>query len=78
MKGGGGSGSAMLVTADRDGSVVGWRSDGATGLDMVFHHELKDTLTSLAFPPPPPMDAEVSSVPCITLTLTYVTIRVAG
>ena len=28
-------------------------SDGAAQLDMVFHHELKDALTSLAFPPAP-------------------------
>jgi len=61
----GSNGSAILVTADRDGSVVGWRSDGGTSLDMVFHHELKDTLTSLAFPPPPvaPSEAEVNPVP---------------
>jgi len=66
--GGSGSGSALLVTADRDGSVVGWRSDGASGLDMVFHHELKDALTSMAFPPPPSSALDRSSSDDVSLT----------
>ena len=54
--------SAALVTADRAGVVVGWRiNENASGansasgagvaLDVAFHHELKDVLTSIAFMP---------------------------
>ncbi len=64
----------MLVTADKNGAVIGWRSDGAAQLDMVFHHELKDALTSVQFPPAPQPrqgDPEVSEVGKSTNVCTY-------
>eukprot|EP00095_Tigriopus_kingsejongensis_P006204 snap_masked-scaffold252_size238019-processed-gene-1.6 protein:Tk06204 transcript:snap_masked-scaffold252_size238019-processed-gene-1.6-mRNA-1 annotation:"intraflagellar transport protein 140-like protein" len=38
-----------LITADKNGSVIGWKSDGGSHLEMLFHHELKDELTGLIF-----------------------------
>ena len=41
---------SRLVTADKNGSVVGWRIDPASGQpSVIFHHELKDELRGLVF-----------------------------
>ena len=38
-----------LITADRTGSVIGWRIDPQKQLAVIFHHELKDELRGLVF-----------------------------
>ena len=38
-----------LITADRTGSVIGWRVDPQKHLIVIFHHELKDELRGLVF-----------------------------
>lgn len=38
-----------LVSADIAGSMVGWRMDGRGQLLMMFHHELKQSFTHIAF-----------------------------
>ena len=38
-----------LITADRTGSVIGWRVDPQKQLSVIFHHELKDELRGLVF-----------------------------
>ncbi|XP_012255289.2 intraflagellar transport protein 140 homolog [Athalia rosae] len=48
-----------LVSADTAGSLIGWKIDPRGQLLMVFHHELKDSFTHIAFkiaPPKPTMD----------------------
>ncbi|XP_066587942.1 intraflagellar transport protein 140 homolog [Prorops nasuta] len=43
-----------LVSADSEGSVVGWKIDSRGQLLIVFHHELKQTFTQIAFKITPP------------------------
>ena len=43
------SAGSRLVSADRNGSVVGWRVDTEGRLSVIFHHELKDELRGLVF-----------------------------
>ncbi|KAG7210438.1 hypothetical protein KM043_011970 [Ampulex compressa] len=38
-----------LVSADAIGSIVGWKIDSRGQLLMMFHHELKDSFTQIAF-----------------------------
>ncbi|XP_046604167.1 intraflagellar transport protein 140 homolog [Neodiprion virginianus] len=38
-----------LVSADTAGSLIGWKIDPRGQLLMVFHHELKDSFTHIAF-----------------------------
>ncbi|XP_023246567.1 intraflagellar transport protein 140 homolog [Copidosoma floridanum] len=48
-----------LVSADVTGSMVGWKLDTRGQLLMMFHHELKQSLTHIAFkitPPKPVVD----------------------
>ena len=48
-----------LVSGDISGSMVGWRLDGRGQLLMMFHHDLKQSLTHIAFkitPPKPAVD----------------------
>lgn len=40
---------SRLITADKAGSVVGWRLDSSNQMTVVFHHELKDELRGLVF-----------------------------
>jgi intraflagellar transport protein 140 len=44
---------SSLITADKSGTIVGWKTDGGGGtrLELLFHHELKDQLTGLSFCP---------------------------
>lgn len=50
---------SRLVSADANGSMVGWMIDSRGQLLMVFHHELQDIMTHVAFkicPPKPAYD----------------------
>jgi len=38
-----------LVSADTGGSIVGWKIDSKGQLFMMFHHELKESFTQIAF-----------------------------
>lgn len=38
-----------LISADTAGSLIGWKIDPRGQLLMVFHHELKDSFTHIAF-----------------------------
>ncbi|CAG0897138.1 unnamed protein product [Darwinula stevensoni] len=40
---------SRLISADSDGAVVGWKSDGRGSLQNVFHHDLKDPLVQMVF-----------------------------
>lgn len=42
---------SSLITSDKNGSIIGWKSDGNAHLEMLFHHELKDEFTGLVFCP---------------------------
>ncbi|TRY69166.1 hypothetical protein TCAL_05644 [Tigriopus californicus] len=42
---------SSLITTDKNGSIIGWKSDGNAHLEMLFHHELKDEFTGLIFCP---------------------------
>ena len=39
---------SSFISADKNGTIIGWRSDGNV-LEMTFHHELKDRLSGLSF-----------------------------
>lgn len=43
-----------LISGDIAGSMVGWKMDGRGQLLMMFHHELKQSLTLIAFKITPP------------------------
>lgn len=38
-----------LVSADASGSLVGWKVDSKGQLLIVFHHQLEDSFTQIAF-----------------------------
>ena len=38
-----------LITADKTGSVIGWKIDPQKQLAVIFHHELKDELRGLGW-----------------------------
>lgn len=48
-----------LISGDIAGSMVGWKLDGRGQILLNFHHELKQSLTHIAFrisPPKPAVD----------------------